>query len=218
MTVLAHPADAGHQLSPHHVTYLEQRGVPAPFASKAGLRSGDAAAVQHILGLKNPAHSGGLVIPYGYRAGVHAYFRVRYDEQREDGARFGVPAGIEVPIYIANESVFDATAPLFVSEGPIKALAIAHLGYASVGLGGVATTITKDGSGRPMLGESWRAVPLKSRTVFIVFDAGTVWNLKVASSENNLGRALVSAGADVKVVRVPARETALELRSAGGAP
>ena len=95
-----------------------------------------------------------------------------------------------------------------MAEGPIKALALAAIGYAAVGLGGVSTTLAK-GGGSPMLGESWQGVPLHGRRVYIAFDAGAATNPLVAHAETRLGRALVAAGADVFVVRTPMHITAL---------
>lgn len=206
------------QLDDRHLQYLEQRAVPRAFAQQCGLYSLSAADVTTALGLKEPVECGGLAIEYPYRDDTHPYVRVRLDDPEDDGPRFLCPAGVAVPIYIANEAVFDAAMPLFVTEGPIKSLALANLGHASVGLGGVNTTHRKDDENGRALGPSWKKVPIAGREVFIVFDAGVVKNPLVAEAEGSLARALRQAEAVVRLVRIPLRTAGLTRKAVGVLP
>lgn len=207
-----YPCD-GRSLDEHHGRYLEERAVPTEFALRSGLYSLTAAGVVGALGLKEPVECGGIAIEYPRRDDTHPYIRVRLDNADSDGPRFLCPAGVRVPIYIANDAALDADRPLFVTEGPIKSLALANLGYASVGLGGVNTTHHPDDETGRALGPSWKSVPLAGRAVFIVFDAGAVQNPLVADAEGALARALYAAQADVRIVRIPLRTAMLRRAS-----
>jgi DNA polymerase I-like protein with 3'-5' exonuclease and polymerase domains len=84
-------------------------------------------------------------------------------------------------------------------ESPVKALALQDHGLNAVGLGGVATTLTKDGK----LNDSWKDVAVFHRDVFIVFDANRQNNVAVARAEARLVLSLETAGARVQVVALP---------------
>jgi DNA polymerase-1 len=183
-------------LKPEHVAYLEKRAVPEQFAIAAGLKSVDIKAAAKFLGFEPSA--GGIQIPY--TESDPTYSRLRCDAT--EGARFLAPKGREVPVHIACPAAREPSTPLYVVEGPVKALALANAGFPAVGLGGVSTTLENDHTTKK-LNSSWSVVPLKGRKVVVVFDAGRNTNAAVARAEARLALALERAGAKVFVAELP---------------
>lgn len=180
-------------LSPLHIQYLTDRAVdPSAAFYGAGVRTVTAEEGARLVGARDPLPSPGLLVPYLLEA---AYGRIRLDI---DGS-WRVPAGVAVPIYPSPGCALDGDKPLFIVEGPVKALALQGHGFDAIGLGGVATTLTKD----HQLNKSWRSVSVRGRTVYVVFDAGRALNVEVARAEARLVLALEAAGAKVFVVAVP---------------
>ena len=183
-------------LSPEHQDYLTERAVEPHIALYgAGVHSVSAAEGARLLGFARALSSSGLAVPY---PNIADYVRVRLDE----GGGYLAPADREVPIYIPPGCQREGDEPLYIVEGPIKALAMEDNGFNTIGLGGVATTLTKDYK----LNASWQNLALVRRTVFIVFDANRQNNIEVARAEARLVAALEAAGARVRVVALPLRE------------
>ncbi|WP_170319802.1 DNA polymerase [Polyangium spumosum] len=181
---------------PHHIQYLEARGVAPGLAAEAGLRALSAEEGAKRLGFAQTLSSSGLFIPYPNEAD---YGRIRLDQGEP---RFLVPKGKDIPIYIPPNCEREGDSPLHVVEGPIKALCLQDHGLATIGLGGIYSTLTKD----LRLNASWKAIALYRRVVIIVFDAGRAWNLNVARAEARLAIALEQNGARVMVAALPPRE------------
>jgi DNA polymerase-1 len=201
----ARPATITHvapvpSLTREHVEVLHKRAVSEEAARIAGLRSASAVEIGQLVGTKTPAHCAGLVIPY---LGITpAYVRVRLDF---GPPRYLAPSGREVALYVPP-AILDAPEldgangdALIVVEAPIKALALRLIGLHAVGLGGTATTLTKD----HRLNGSWDALDLERRVVVILFDGNRRTNHNVARDEARLAIALQHAGAQVRVADLP---------------
>jgi DNA polymerase-1 len=175
--------------------YLKDRAVSRPYAQHLGMTTVDAAAGAALLGFDTPLKSSGLAIPY---PNVPGYTRIRVDE----GGGYLVPAERPIPIYIPPECEREGCSVLHIVEAPIKAACLQDQGLNTIGLGGVATTLTKDYS----LNESWQSVAVTGRRVVIIFDAGRATNPAVARAEARLALVLEKAGANVSVAALPLRD------------
>lgn len=182
-------------LSERHRTYLSERAVDPDLAAyAAGLKTVSAEDGARSLGLGRPLSSEGLLVPY---PNVPDYVRVRLDD-----GRYLVPAMREVPIYIPTQCEREGARPLVVVEGPVKALALVEHGLNPIALGGVATTLAKDGT----LNDSWQVLGLVRREVVLLFDANRGSNIAVARAEARLAVALEREGARVRLAALPLRD------------
>ncbi|WP_170229754.1 DNA polymerase [Polyangium fumosum] len=180
---------------PLHIQYLEERGVDPEWAGMgAGLRSVTPEEGAKLLGFTQPLSSGGLYIPYPNAQG---YGRIRLDG---GDTRFLVPAEREVPVYLPPGFHAKGPHPVYVVEGPIKALSLLDYHFNALGLGGTGTTLEKNAR---RLNDSWAGLELTGRDVFILFDSNRMTNPNVARDEARLAQALEGAGARVRVAALP---------------
>jgi DNA polymerase-1 len=99
---------------------------------------------------------------------------------------------------IAREWLMDASVPLVLTEGTIKADAAVSVGLAAIGLGGV------DGgwrNGAPL--PDWELIPLKGRQVLVAFDSDVTIKPSVRSALDRLSGYLRRRGAQVEIVLLP---------------
>ncbi len=181
-------------LKPEHVAYLARRAVPIGVATAAGLVSVDAARAALLLQLlPTQVPSGGLAIPYPHFE--PKFWRVRMDVS-EGGAKFMAPAGRGAPIYDAGSATgSEASGPLVICEGPIKALALRANGIRGLGLGGAETGLTKEHE----LDPSWALIEVPAEGVILLPDADIHTNYGVMRGTARLARALTEAYSDRKI-------------------
>ncbi|MDI3284718.1 DNA polymerase [Polyangium sp. 15x6] len=160
----------------------------------ADLRSVTPEEGAKLLGFPQPLSSGGLYIPYPNAQG---YGRIRLDS---GDTRFRVPAQREVPVYLPPGFQTKGPQPVYVVEGPIKALSLLDYHFNALGLGGTGTTLEKNAR---RLNDSWAELDLLGRYVFILFDSNRMTNPNVARDEARLAQALADAGATVRVAALP---------------
>lgn len=197
-----------HLLSPEHQQYLLQRGVPVEWAHAAGFRSMYRSEVAKVLGYKrNNVGFGGLAIPFGDN-----YWVLRIEPGFEfDGRKFLYPSGSPSRPYLPplDPSVWQDTAvPLVFVEGPVKAAALACAGIPAIGLAGAtggghhAQRRHQEGITElhPLL---QKRVAWSGRQVATMLDSDAWTNPSVRKGEEILGTALVNAGAQPYVARVP---------------
>lgn len=177
-------------LTPDHGDYFRTRAVSEKVALAHGIESLSADEIETRLGFSLKEQVGG--IGFAYPGTKPAYTRVRLDN-----GKYLAPAGRDVPLYVPFGQD-DPTKPLLVAESPTKSLALTQAGFVGVGLGGVATCLTKDGE----LNESWSRVHLKDRSVVILFD-NDLHKPAVAWALDRLARALKAAGAVVTMAMLP---------------
>ncbi len=189
-------------LAAQHIEYLHARAIPVEVAAKAGLRSVSAEEAVRLLGRKGPVSSGGLAIPY---LGVSPpVWRFRPDTPG-DGPPYLCESGRQVPVYTPPLPAADDL-PTIVVESPIKALALAAVGFKAVGLGGTSTTLTQKDDPR-RLNDSWKRVAVKDHEFVILFDSNRATNASVAHDERALAHALELGGATVKIAALPSSPT-----------
>ena len=172
------------------ISYFTDRGVAVAAAVASGARAVSAEEVEALLRFapRQPREA----LAFFYPGTQPQFVRLRF----EDGDYLS-PQGAEIPIFCPFTSDA-ADERLLIVESPTKALAVMTAGYVVVGLGGVATCLTKDGE----LNESWSRVHLKDRSVVLLFD-NDLDNPAVASALHRLARALKAAGAAVIVAILP---------------
>lgn len=129
--------------------------------------------------------------------------KVKYENPRQRPNRLYIPAG-------ARAALADPTVPFGATEGCKKALAATQHGFPFVAIPGVWNWVAprekKNGKkvGKLALNHDLAAVPWKGRRVYVCFDSDAATNKDVGRAERALADALRCAGADVRIVRLPA--------------
>lgn len=90
-----------------------------------------------------------------------------------------------------------ASVPLVITEGPVKALALAQAGLASAGVCGVWCSDKKLDDGKLTLSTELRDLGPRGRNVYICFDADAASNVNVRHASIRLFFLLSAAGAEV---------------------
>jgi hypothetical protein len=181
---------------------LRSCGLTAETVRENGLyTSNDSAELARILNCSRECQSclGGLVIPYrGLDGKVNCFARVRPHIPRvRNGKRikYEQPKGAPLRAYFPAASlplIRDGETQILITEGEWKALALAQLGLAAIGIGGVDCW-GKDGE----LIADLAAIDWTGRDVGIVFDYDPKPETRrnVASAMRRLAKALRAAGA-----------------------
>jgi putative DNA primase/helicase len=201
-------------LMAHHRQLLIDRGLTEQVIAARGYSSGFVSKWLHdVAKLSNTASKQvpGLVIPVHDARGEPAFYAYRPDHPREDAdgrpIKYETPTSqrnskvskvLDVPL-LCQATIQDETVPLWVTEGPIKADAIASHGGTAVGTFGVWGW-----KGAGVMRPDWDNIRLKGRTVYLAPDSDVASNRSVAQAITRLGQALESRGADVRYCYVPA--------------
>lgn len=163
-----------------------------------------------------PVNVPGFLIPYFSLDGkVSKFWRLRYLEDTRKGfdvlngrkaLRYVQASGGVNEVYLPpfvdwREIASNATIPLVITEGELKAACTTKLKIPTIGLGGVycfKSTKNKE-SMLPML----RQFVWKDRDVMICYDSDAVTNPMVVMAENQLATLLTENGALVSIIRLP---------------
>ena len=154
---------------------------------------------------------GALVIPYAdLRTGTFNCYALRrlHKPPVRDGkpVKYLAPTGEPSRPYFPAEcrtALLDLTSDLYLTEGPLKALALAQIGCAAVAIQGVWNWKV---AGTDELLPDLAVVPLAARVVYLVFDHDEKPDTRrqVAEARRRLARALLKAGAhEVRNVELP---------------
>jgi hypothetical protein len=151
-----------------------------------------------------------LEFPYRNLDGsMNGFARLRPHQPRMiDGkvAKYIQPNGSPLRAYFpagSTDKLRDGETPVFITEGEKKALALAQLGLAAVGIGGIWCGCNKSSTD---LIDDLAAIPWKDRAVYVVFDYDEKATTRRASetARTRLARALKAAGAgEVYNVQLP---------------
>jgi hypothetical protein len=153
-----------------------------------------------------------MVIPFADRDGKYDGYEVRRPHRPTPGRdgklrKYINPVGLPTQLYTPSETrkllKTDPTRPVLVTEGPLKTLALAQRGYATVGVAGVWNWKV---AGTDDLTPGLAEIDWKGRTCYVVFDydAKPVTQHNVAMAAKGLSVALRKAGAEsVVVLRLP---------------
>lgn len=152
-----------------------------------------------------------LIFPYRTPLGIETgYHRVKPAKPRSQKTKGGTKRiKYEAPVGTPNRAyfppqfrklVYDKTAPIFITEGEKKSLALFQRDYYCIGLAGVwAWKVKDEGKLIPDL----ESVGWANREVYIVFDSDSSQNENVRAAEWHLSVVLSAANASVKVIRLP---------------
>jgi hypothetical protein len=205
--------DAQKPLARQHVADLLKSGLSNATIRACGFRSLEGKAVGVALNWKGGGEEfdACLAFPFFDRHGKHTGFtRLKPDRPRmeeRDGKvrpiKYEQPKDTPVRPYFpppAWPMIDDAAQPLLITEGEKKAARAVQEGFACVGLTGVSCWSRKEGKTR-RLHPDLEALPLKGRTVYVVFDSED--NSDVTREAEALARALRGKGASVGILRLP---------------
>jgi len=190
--------------------FAARYGLRASHLKKSGIRHVQQADVSRRLNFTAPA--GGHIIPYHDLDGVPTGFeRVRFDpyvlpfnagkvrrysQAKDSGVHVYLSPLVDVPW---REIEKEASIPLIITEGELKAACSSAHGLAAIGIGGVSMWSRKH-NGEQLHRDIARFA--KGRTISIAFDSDAATNPNVLCEENRLANALTDKGARVKVVRL----------------
>lgn len=171
----------------------------------------------------NERRQAGLLIPLYGPTGALASWQFRPDNPRTDDKgkvrRYEMPRGRAAVLDVHPDNrdrVADPTVELWITEGIKTADALTSAGQCVAALSGVYNWRSTHGT----LGD-WEDVPLRGRTVVIVFDADAATNRHIARAMARLGRWLKSRGASPQYIVCPqadgnAKTGADDFLAAGG--
>jgi putative DNA primase/helicase len=181
-------------LSEFDLAVLRDRGVSVETACRNRLHTKDDA----------------LVIPFGDVHGVYNCYQLLRPHKppiiKGKARKYVAPTGESTPIYVPAESrgkLLDPSVAFVVTEGPLKALALAQRGHAAIGVTGVFNWKLK---GKQELHPSFAAVPMTGRIVYVIFDYDPKPETRryVYGALRQLAAALRKAGAkEVYDVKLP---------------
>lgn len=185
-----------------HIYALIARGVASEIAAARGVFTARTKQQLADLGFSlSQRQAPALVIPLFNTVGDLATYMIRPDKPRvRDGKtlKYELPRGsqaiIDVPPLVRSK-LADPTAPLFVTEGPLKADAAASCNLVCVALLGVWSYARSE-----TLLADWDNVALKNRDVYIVFDSDVMTKQEVYRALYHLKGFLEHRHARVRVV------------------
>lgn len=158
-------------------------------------------------------------IPYFTLQGkVDKFFRARYVVSTLKGfdavagkkpLRYVQPAKSESGVYLPPfvdwvEMAADATQPLVITEGELKAACATKYGFPTLGLGGVYSF--QSNAHNHMLIPALAEFEWSERIVYICYDSDSSTNPNVLVAEQRLAQRLTELGALVHITRLPAQE------------
>lgn len=184
-------------------TYLADRGVTPAYAEHAGVEVSRGAGSPFVIPYHEPDGRPLQVKGSGGR-------RVKFHVTRvwdNPARKFKQPANTPSQLYLApvpgqNLKAWcdDPGTPLLVTEGPVKAMALAQHGHFAVAISG-CWNWQKKGKGPLPAWKDW--FKFKGRQVYLVFDADVEHNPDNARAVFELRAFLLGEGADVRVCLVP---------------
>lgn len=214
------------KIARHHLGELGRSGITRQAAAVAGIYTETRPdKIARLLNWDNPDAVGlGQCLVFRYRdhrGKLNGYVRLKPDRPRVDGdgkaIKYEAPKGEPPRAYFPSAIVkilSDPTKPIVITEGEKKALKSDKCGFATIGLAGVWAWQQKrqrdengDAAGGRKLIHDLEQVVWNGRKVYVVFDSDIVDNPLIQQAEWELARTLMSKGATVAVVRLPAGDT-----------
>ncbi len=196
-------------LAPEHLEDLRRSSLGDDIIVEQHIRSVPPDVIRPLLGFDSPKITSAMLFPYpspdgGFMDAVRLKLFPPQVDAEGHAFKYAQPKGSSPRLYFVRRclrKVLEGTDRLLICEGEKKSLALAELGYACVGIGGVEAWHVK-GDGR-LLGD-FDAIPLRDRLVEIVPDGDYQTNDHVRLAVQRLGMALANRGtARVQVVLLP---------------
>lgn len=194
--------------APGHLEDLRKSALGDDIIREQHIRSVPPAMFRPLLGYDLPHVVSMLLFPYpGPEGGFMDAVRVKLFPPQRDAKghafKYAQPRGSRPRVYFVRRclrKVLEGDERLLLVEGEKKALALAELGYACVGLAGVEGWHTK---GDRRLLTDFDGIQLRNRLVEIVPDGDYQSNADVKRAVQRLGTVLADRGARVRVVLLP---------------
>jgi len=208
LELLLSPVSAG-ALAPAHRADLEKSGITEASRFIQGIRSVPPSDFDRLLGFPVPAAVTSLLLfPYpDPTGGYFDMFQVKLFPSVIDAAghmmKYLQPKGSTPQLYFVRSAVplvMDPATPLYLIEGPKKAIAAAQLGLAAVGFAGIHGWHVR--GSRELLAD-FDTVPLDDRVVELVPDGDAATNPDVARGAAAFGEALLARGASARLLVLP---------------
>lgn len=195
-------------LAPEHRADLEKSGLVAETIQQHGIRSVPPDQIQYLLGWDNARITSAYLIPYPSLGADgwldHVCLRLFPPLETERCTiKYAQPRGTPPRLYLPRlnrAGIMDGATPLWVCEGQKKALSLAQLGFAAVGIQGVQGWHVR--GSRELLPE-FAAVPLRDRLIEVVPDGDYETNPDVNLAVRRFADALRLRGARPRRVVVP---------------
>jgi P4 family phage/plasmid primase-like protien len=225
----------GCPITPAHIAAICQpRWIDSNFAARGGLRSVDSVSGGELVGRNGGGNYEGIAIPLGWPGEVYIReFLLRLDhpdfEQKSDGTskprgKYLCAPGRKNLMYIPADAdpawLFDTSIPVWITEGPLKALALWRAVHHNIdtppalpvainGVWGHRGTVGKDNdaSGTRVdvkgLIPDFSKINLDGRRCVIIFDADIKQNSSVQAARRDLKRELQQLGAMIALFPWP---------------
>jgi hypothetical protein len=196
-------------LAPEHLADLRKSTITDETIDRQYIRSVPPAIIPRLLGFDvPPGVRSALLFPFRSPAGGFMdHVRVKIFPPRKDSEGHSVkylqPKGSSPRVYFVSyclQAVLDIGMPLWVVEGEKKALAVAQLGFPTVGICGVDGWHSR---GSRALLPDFDAIRLEDRIVEILPDGDYQTNPDVKRAIQRFGTALAARGARPRVVLLP---------------
>jgi hypothetical protein len=198
-----------------HLEMIKASAISADVSRERGYRTCQSPKNLKSNGFaKSQCRTPGLLIPLYNVRGEPAGYQFRPDKRRmREGkaVKYETPRGQRMVVDCpprCRPALGDPNIPLFITEGPRKGDAAASLGLCCVALLGVWNWRGKNDAGGTTALADWEDIALKGRVVCLVFDSDVMIKAQVAQARERLGGFLKSRGAIVKVIPLPASDSA----------
>jgi putative DNA primase/helicase len=209
-------------LDSKHASLLLKRGISQVTAERNHIYSdGRPGHFKELFGYEKPFTGKAMFVPYHFMDDTKNEFAIaRPDRPSKDAKghakKYLCPLGKEAHVYFPvgqAKKLLDPKEPLFVTESPIKAIALVEHGYTAVGVIGCwgwqekrERDVEDRAVGPRKLLDGFDELPLKDRELYLVFDSDTATNSNVQWGEYFAALSLGAEGAIVHCVRLPMAE------------
>jgi hypothetical protein len=195
-------------LAPAHRADLAKSGLTEETIRTHRIMSVPPDMIRHLLGFDPTGVVSAMVLPFpDPTSGWFDHVRVKIFPTLidRDGhqVKYLGPCGMAPRLYfpIPATAVLSGMAPVWLTEGSKKALAVAQLGLPAVGFEGIEAWHTR---GSTDLLPDFDLIPLAGRVVEVVADGDWQINSHVRRGVERLGAALAGRGARPRLVALPA--------------
>jgi P4 family phage/plasmid primase-like protien len=178
--------------------YLRKRAVPLDLAKKESVWLANPAEILQLVGYKTTG--GGLVVNYDTRCGAVSVARRIYLEDRSGPKVMQAKGDLALP-FIPSSVTSTVETPLFIVEGPLKALSLLAAGHEAVALAGVDGGFFDPTTGLVQAALAPYLVP--GRRIYLCLDANCQFKTGPARAEARIACHLLSLGHDVRLVELP---------------
>jgi hypothetical protein len=195
-------------LAPDHLVDLRKSGLGDDTIREQHIRSVPPGMIGRLLGFDLPRVTSALLFPYpsvdgGFMDAIRLKLFPPQVDSEGHSFKYAQPKGSSPRVYFVRRclrAVVGRADRLLIVEGEKKALALAQLGHAVIGIAGVEAWHVK---GDRRLLADFGPIRLRDRLVEIVPDGDYQSNDNVKRAVQRLGAALAEHGARARVVLLP---------------